>query len=551
MKKIIGFLAIIILMSGCGESFLDTENLTKKDSQSFPKKPGDAEQVLTSVYRQLIEPDDPKGSVFMLSEIMSDERFGAGGLDDRFIRALATFRKIGENDYGTLWSNYYSGIYRVNFLISSLDNVNWDSEEQRNRIEGEAYFMRAYFYFDLARIYGTVPLVTEPTPQNNPKASAEELFAQIGTDLKIAIEKLPTTPYTVAWGNANLGHATKWAAEGIMARAFLFYTGYYKQTTMGDITKEQVIGWVDDCVGHSGHTLLPDFRSLWPYSYSQEYPYAKDNSLHYVGEDGANTEAVFVHRHFGWNYLGRNLEVLFFGFRYQDNYADCFPFGQGWGGGTVNPNTFAAWNVNDIRRKGSILDVRDASEDVNYQVGKESQMEDTYLFAKKYIPINVKREDGSILAYIKDMRPEYAFPGLDYQSENMQDYISLRFADILLMGAELGSSQAQNYLDRVRSRAGLPSVPVTLDNIKSERRWELAFEGLRYFDLLRWHDENKITENQTNVDVLNIGKEAKLNVRFRPETGGFLPILLNQIELSGGILVQNPGWEGADAIFSE
>ncbi|MDR2950330.1 MAG: RagB/SusD family nutrient uptake outer membrane protein [Prevotella sp.] len=550
MKKIFLLLAAITLLSGCSESFLDVDDLTKKNSQNFPKTPADAEQMLPAIYRTLIEPNNPR-TPFFVSEIMSDERFGAAGADDRFARAIANFKVTDVNEYFTLWDNYYKGIFRANSLISSLDNVTWDNEEQRNQIEGEAYFMRAYYYFDLARLFGTVPLVLDPLPQNNPRTEASVLFAQIGADLKMAIEKLPTTPYTPAWGAANLGHATKWAAEGIMARAFLFYTGYYKQETMGEITKAQVIAWVDDCVKNSGHDLLPDFRSLWPYSYSKDYPYTKDNGLTYMGESGANIEAMFVHRHYGWDYTGRNLEQLFYGMRYQDDYKACFPFGQGWGGGTVNPNTFAAWPTGDLRRKASILDAKDPSEGVTYQPGKENQMEDTWLFGKKYMPINVKKEDGSLLAYIKDMNPNYAFPTLDYMSENLQDYISLRFADVLLMGAELGSGQAQSYLDRVRTRVKLPSVPVNIENIKAERRWELAFEGVRYFDLLRWHDENLITEHKTNVPVLNRGVDAKVNTKFRSETGGFLPVPLNQIELSGGVLIQTPGWEPSDFTFTE
>jgi hypothetical protein len=554
MKKIFVLLATAILLSGCGEGFLDTENLTQKDSSIFPKTPADAEQMLPAIYRTLIEPMNPR-TPFFVSEIMSDERFGAAGADDRFTRAIANFKVTDVNEYSVLWSNYYQGIFRANSLISSLDNITWANEGQRNRIEGEAYFMRAYYYFDLARLFGTVPLVLDLSAQNNPRSEASVLFAQIGADLKIAIEKMPATPYTPAWGGTNLGHATKWAAEGIMARAFLFYTGYYKQEQMGEITKAQVIAWVDDCVKNSGHDLLPDFHSLWPYSYSKDYPYTKENGLTYIGESGANIEAMFVHRHYGWDYTGRNLEQLFFGMRYQDNYMACFPFGQGWGGGTVNPNTFAAWSASDLRRKASVLDAKDPSEGVTYQPGKENQMEDTYLFAKKYMPINVKVKakngSDSLVAYIKNMDLKYAFPTLDYMSENLQDYISLRFADVLLMGAELGSGQAQNYFDRVRARVKLPSVPVDLKNIKAERRWELAFEGIRYFDLLRWHDEKLITEHKTDVPVLNKGKEAKVNTKFRPETGGFLPIPLSQIELSGNVLVQTPGWSPSDFTFTD
>ena len=126
---------------------------------------------------------------------------------------------------------------------------------------------------------------------------------------------------------------------------------------------------------------------------------------------------------------------------------------------------------------------------------------------------------------------------------NMQDEVLIRFADILLMGAELGSANAQNYLDRVRTRAGLGSVPPTLENIKRERRHELAFEGLRYFDLLRWHDIEAAFAEANNIPVKNIGVDEIYTVTYRPETGGFLPIPESQVRLSNGVMKQNTGWE--------
>ena len=92
----------------------------------------------------------------------------------------------------------------------------------------------------------------------------------------------------------------------------------------------------------------------------------------------------------------------------------------------------------------------------------------------------------------------------------------------------------------------MPSVPVSLDNIKAERRWELAFEGIRYYDLLRWHDEDILTANRQNIDVYNGGVSGKVSISFRKETGGFLQIPESEISLSGGILEQNPGWTGND-----
>ena len=88
-----------------------------------------------------------------------------------------------------------------------------------------------------------------------------------------------------------------------------------------------------------------------------------------------------------------------------------------------------------------------------------------------------------------------------------------------------------------------------LENIKAERRFELAFEGVRYYDLLRWHDEDLITINQTGIVTYNRRGQANAetkSITFRKETGGFLPIPQTQIDLSGGVLTQNAGWEGGD-----
>jgi len=125
----------------------------------------------------------------------------------------------------------------------------------------------------------------------------------------------------------------------------------------------------------------------------------------------------------------------------------------------------------------------------------------------------------------------------------------IRFADVLLMGAELGSSHAQDYLDQVRSRVNLPSVPVTLDNIKAERNHELAFEGLRYYDLLRWHDAEAAFAKVKNIPIETGGGATTMTINFRPETRGFMPIPQSEIDLSNGGIVQNAGWTGADAAW--
>ena len=554
MKKIIYFIVGMLLLTSC-EDFLDSSNKTKKDSSNFPQTEADVSQLLTGIYAILGRPE-PLGSLFFVSELMSDDRLGGGVPDDKSCKAIDQFKKSSEDMFNNPWRAMYFGVYRSNYLLSNLDNVVWNSEESKNKILGETHFLRAYFYFDLARMFGEVPMVLEPEPVNIPKTPANQLYAQIASDLKNAIEMLPSVKFQDIDRAKDLGRVTKWAAEALMARVFLFYTGYYRTEALpladgGQVTKAEVTDWIVDCVENSGHDLLPDFRNLWAYSYVQDYKYTADNNLSWAGD--GSVETVFSIKYSAlsndWNSPQQksNQICLYSGFREQ-NYTKTFPFGQGWGMGTVNPKIYNDWDPNDVRRDASVLDVRNTDEVANFDFGGGNQQDNTCYFQKKYIPINVWTDETKSKVY-NFSHELYGMEGTDYQRDNIQDLILIRFSDVLLMAAELGAPNAQQYLDRVRSRAGLGSVPATLENIKAERRFELAFEGIRYYDLLRWHDEDQITANQTGIVTYNrrgMANAETTNIAFRPETGGFLPIPQTQIDLSGGVLTQNAGWEGSD-----
>ena len=182
MKKIIYFIVGMLLLTSC-EDFLDSSNKTKKDSSNFPQTEADVSQLLTGIYAILGRPE-PLGSLFFVSELMSDDRLGGGGPDDKSCKAIDQFKKSSEDMFNNPWRAMYFGVYRSNYLLANLDNVVWNSEESRNKILGETHFLRAYFYFDLARMFGEVPMVLEPEPVNIPKTPANQLYAQIASDLK-------------------------------------------------------------------------------------------------------------------------------------------------------------------------------------------------------------------------------------------------------------------------------------------------------------------------------------------------------------------------------
>lgn len=583
MKKLY-FVSIIILFSlgGCKEDFLDTQNLTKKSASNFPGDPVEAQEALTGVYSVQNTIGTGWNNIVLYSEYMSDNRFGGGGQHDPNPQAAQYFRVASTTIMGNIWGGYYQGIFRANTLLESLGNAKGLSKTDRTKIYAETHFLRGLFYFDLARLFSSpevvdghqlsVPLVLKAVPVDLPRATEDAVYAQIASDLKFAIDSLPSDKIDVAWKATNLGRTSKWAAEGMLARVFLFYTGYYGKTELplvdgGSITKAQVITWIDDIIANSGASLVPDFRNQWPYSIDQNnpYKYAVDNGLHWIGE-ATNTENIYeiVFTGFASNVWGEKSNYVngFFNTGQRDPTARL-GIGHGWGFGQVNPRLYADWPNADVRKKGSIYFVDDSSEGLDYVKGADSQWNETYYMEKKYVPFNVKdKTTGSPVNWCHNL-----YPGIDnnIQLESVQNMVLLRLADVYLMGAELGGSNAQSYLDAVRTRAGLPSVAPTLDNIKAERRFELAFEGIRYFDLLRWYGTDAgtiIQQNETGATIYNIGLANTIdNDRSDPtlfgkipqrvkDTGGFLMIPQDQIDLSS-VLKQNPGWLNAsDYLFS-
>jgi len=369
------------------------------------------------------------------------------------------------------------------------------------------------------------------------------------------------TPYTTI----EAGHATKWAAEALMARVFLFYTGYYGKDALplpneeGSISKAQVIEWLEDCISKSGHGLVDNFHNLWPYTnkYTVEhYNFTKGKNLAWEGD--GNKETVFAVK-FGTSVdwgdqftLGySNQYNLHFGLRTNNGGESTFPFGQGWGAGPVNSEMWNEWRQaepTDLRRTASILNVETELE--SYEWGADKQMEETGFWQKKYMPITAYDDEGNFtISYA--ILTDGAI--VDYQRAHTQDLVLIRFADVLLMHSEL--SQDATGLNRIRARVGLPPVPYSLDAIKKERRWELAFEGLRYFDLMRWGDAAVQLAKQEGVAIKNRGVDAVMKAfgggyKARYEaTGGFWPIPQSQIQLSDGVLIQNKGWGTPDAEF--
>jgi len=564
------YAAILIFSAGCSEKFLDTDNLYEKSLDNFYSSPQDINEAMAGVYNALytagVHSDEG-----IAANLLSDMMFGGGGPDDKSAKNVDSFQDPEEDTYGDLWRETYNGVTRANALIEKVATVDlspfFDLEEEATAFKaqtiGEAHFMRGFYYFRAAKFFGGMPLILNiEDPRDAPRASITETYAQIASDFKMAIETMPT----VAFPNirtAQYGHANKWVAEAYLARAYLYYTGYMthmegQATTElpladgGSLSKNDILGYLEDCIANSGHDLAGDFRNLWPYSYvnisagTTVLPWAEAEGLSWVGQDGhsptfgtGNDETMFALRYsttdWGPGQQFNNRMPLFFGIR--DN--SMVPFGQGWGWGTVNPKLWSQWDNADQRKEGSILQLGNADQGTGgYEADKGDH--ETGFFNKKYTTIQHPDPDPSGTDGVKGMF--YFLYNMSHgdpmQLWAAQDFILMRFADVLLMHSEI--SGTADGMNQVRQRAGLGPIAYSLDALKLERLHEFAFEGLRWFDLVRWGDVE--TAFNENINVRNSGIDAIYKVTYRPETKGLLPVPETEIRLSAGVYSQNPGW---------
>ncbi len=214
------------------------------------------------------------------------------------------------------------------------------------------------------------------------------------------------------------------------------------------------------------------------------------------------------------------------------------PFGEGWGWGPIHPVFFNSWPNEDPRKLGSVLEMGKAEQGTGgYQPNKGDQ--ETGLFNKKYSSLQHSGADdvAGMFYYI------YKSTNKDMQLWHAQDFYYLRYADVLLMHSEL--TETATGMNAVRARAGLLPLAWSLDNLKKERLYELAFEGLRWFDLVRWGDVEDPTKNyfSTECDVMNSGVPGVYVNPYRTATKGLVAIPESEIRLSNGAYEQNPGWE--------
>lgn len=387
------------------------------------------------------------------------------------------------------WDQHYVLISLANTALQTADSLNLSAPaDMVNR--AEARFFRALAYFDLVRTYGQVPKIDfrvyNPQDANKPKAPVAEIYALIDADLEFAMQHLPLNWNNAAGQNRFPGRLTSGAAKSLAAK-----TKLYRQDWATALALTQQV------ISSNQYTLEPEFAKIWTNA----------------GENGV--ESIFeIQSHMGANRT--------------DDYTNNFARAQGvrgagdwdlgWGWNTPTQNLVDAFPANDKRKDATIL---------------FSGQNDGYGRVLPAYPTIPRRY------WNKKVHPEPTMQ--TFTGERQGAWINqriLRYADVLLMAAEAANevggaaneTLAVNLVNQIRKRAGLADIAFTSKAqmrtaIQNERRLELALEGERFFDLVRWGLAESVLGAQ--------GYQAK---------NRYYPIPQSAIDRSNNVLVQNPDY---------
>jgi len=490
--------SMLLMLSSCSESWLDPapENQVIRQDSTFIDVQN-AERFVNACYNQLLQWNETTFSWIGMSSITSDDADKGSDPGD-----LGTDKDQMDNltysptslSVGEVWVGNYNGVTRCNQAIDNVPRYNIP-EDLKTRLIAEARFLRAYYYFNLVRCYGDVPLVDKVIDADNAadlekavaRAPVADVYALIESDLEFAMSNLPANHEYEA---RDLGRATRGAAAGMLAKVRMYLKEW---DSVLDLTNQII----DGELGTYG--LADDYALIW-----REEGENSEESLFEIQGRGltpnAGIQGYFV------------TQGVRGGITYPDNSAAL----GGWGFNTPSADLESAYEADDVRKDATIM------------------YKGQTLWDGATIQANASNERYNYKSYVSKLSE--SFNGADWESN--KNVRILRMGEIYLINAEaaneLGNiTQAQASLNAVRDRAGLGDTPASnqaalRDAIWQERRVELAMEHDRFFDLVRQGRAGNVLRAH--------GKE------FVDGKHELFPIPQSEIAASDDKYTQNPGY---------
>jgi len=492
MKKLnIKLVSVITLFvavfTACSDDFVDIQP-PADNSENYFNSEQDYQDALIGAYDML----QSTYLNVMLGEIASDNTLAGGesATDVIGIQEVDDMIHTPTNQQlRDIWNWMYAGVNRANYILEFKDKTDFPG---RTGVIAEATFLRAYYYFELVKWFGDVPLAVDKRIQFGEQFSIDrtpkaDVYAQIEADLQFAAANLP-------YVQATPGRVTKGAAQALLGKAYLYQDKFDEAATV-----------LDDLILNGPHSLVTDYNTIFEEA----------------GEN--NIESVFEVQYFEGQGAGfgclqcseGNVAVGFSGVRAYSGPE----FSSGFSFNVPVQEVVDAFEPGDLRLDVAILDIDAWAAQTGATFG--TGFEHTGYFNRKYIP-RTRSTDAQG----------------DRNLTNPNNYRAIRFADVLLMAAEAfnrsstpNDTKAQDYLNRVRERAfgnannNITATGSTLyNNILQERRVELVGEGHRFFDLVR------------------TGRAAQEINGFVAGKHELFPIPAIEIQLAGNRWPQNPNY---------
>lgn len=489
-SKIKYILVAFILILSCSDDFVNVDS-QDQNSEDFFNSEQDYQSALIAAY-------DALQSTYlnvMLGEIASDNTLAGGesAIDVPGIQEVDDMIHTPINQQlRDIWNWMYGGINRANYILEFQDKTDFSG---KNAVLAQARFLRTYYYFELVKWFGDVPLVVDKRIQfgdqfeldRTPKA---EIYAQMEQDLIFAAANLPSV-------QPQTGRITKGAAQALLGKIYLFQNKFSEAAVI-----------LETLINSGSYDLVTETRIV---EGVETFPIFENDYEN-------NIESVFEVQYTDLEGAGfgclqcseGNVAVGFNGIR---NYTGPM-FESGFSFNVPTQEVVDEFEAGDVRLETAILDIDAwaAGTGATFSTGYEH----TGYFNRKYIARQGDLNTG------------------DANLTNPNNYRSIRFADVLLMAAEaynrggIDDTKAQQYLNRVRNRAMLADVDATgnalTEAIYHERRVELVGEGHHFFDLVR------------------TGRAASEIQGFQAGKHELFPIPAIEIQLAGNRWEQNPGY---------
>lgn len=523
--------ALLLVFTGCRDYLTEIEPGTTLLNDFFTSTAA-AKQNVTGCYVPLMwEYNNTYLSEWFIGDIVSDDALKGGGSTSDMADAydMENWRTTSQN---TLLLDFYraqyQGIARCNLAIKYITKMEIGTDSiftptMKNNLLGEAHYLRAYYYFRLVRVFAGVPITTEVIDNSDdwgvPRASTEQVYNLILEDLTKANYMLPVRSAMKA---EDLGRATKGAAQAMLLKVNLYMASPYwnKQLTEDAATYYAAAKqWGDSIIASGEYSLCPNY----------------EDNFTLAGENGPESIFEIQYMEVPWGDYGEGFGFTAGSFTQILTRSRSSLIGGGWGFNHPTQNLYDEFEAGDIRRDVAILNPADSlieTPSVEIYLGSR------YLNNKYGMYRDPASQGGGY--------GKWSLHATRGPLNNRQ----IRYADVLLMYAEacLGAgdeASARAYINKVRQRVGLADV-ATADNatLRHERRVELAMEGHRWFDLVRWEgvagnglkahmDAYKATETQ----------EAQSHIQeFVAGKHEIFPIPQEEIQLNPIEMKQNNGY---------